>query len=139
MSAPALLILYTDGAARGNPGPAGAGVSLEDAQGEVLAEARRFLGKATNNQAEYEALILGLEHAKKLGADKIEVRADSELVIKQMLGEYRVRDAQLRVLYQRAQTLAGGFQAVDYVHVRREYNRRADRLANQAIDTGDRG
>ena len=128
------LIVYTDGAARGNPGPAGAGAHLEDGSGKHVASAEQYLGEATNNVAEYAALLLGLERAHALGARDVEVRADSELMVKQMRGEYRVRNAGLKPLFERARALASRFDAVKYVHVRRELNQAADRLANQAID-----
>ena len=128
------LVVYTDGAARGNPGPAGAGVSIQDADGNVVAEVERFLGKATNNVAEYSALLCGLERAKELGAHELEVRSDSELLVRQMRGEYRVRHPGLKQLVVRAHELARAFDSVEYVHVRRELNRDADRLANRAID-----
>jgi ribonuclease HI len=128
------LVVYTDGAARGNPGPGGAGVAIEDRGGASLAQAWRYLGAVTNNVAEYEALCLGLEHAAALGARRIEVRADSELIVRQMRGEYRVRNPGLRTLFARACKLAARFEQVGYVHVPREKNRVADRLANLAID-----
>lgn len=128
------LVVYTDGAARGNPGPAGAGAHLEDDAGKHVASVAQFLGDATNNVAEYSALLLGLERAHVLGARDVEVRADSELMVKQMRGEYRVRNAGLKPLFERARTLAARFDSVKYVHVRRELNQAADRLANQAID-----
>lgn len=128
------LVIYTDGAARGNPGPAGAGVRIEATDGAALAEIAEYLGEATNNVAEYKALLLGLERARSLGASEIEVRSDSELLVRQMTGEYRVRNEGLRPLVARAHALARAFTCVDYVHVRRERNRDADRLANLAID-----
>lgn len=134
MTPPEGVTVYTDGAARGNPGPAGAGASLEDSSGAVIAEVSQYLGEATNNQAEYRALILGLERAREIGAQEVEIRADSELMIRQMRGEYRVRDPELRELARRAHAIANGFASVAYVHVPRASNRRADRLANRAID-----
>jgi ribonuclease HI len=131
------LTIYTDGAARGNPGPAGAGAFLTGPDGETVDEVTEYLGEATNNVAEYRALVLGLERARDLGARRVEIRADSELVVKQMLGEYRVRNADLRVIFRRAKALESEFDSVDYVHVRREKNRDADRLANLAIDSAD--
>jgi ribonuclease HI len=128
------LTIYTDGAARGNPGPAGAGAAVYDADGAVIDEAKRYLGEATNNVAEYEALLLGLERARELGGERVLVRSDSLLMVKQMRGEYRVRNEVLRELCARAHRLASAFESVDYAHVRREQNREADRLANQAID-----
>ena len=128
------LILHTDGAARGNPGPAGAGVCIRDASGETIAEVVQYLGEATNNVAEYSALVAGLERARELGATDVLVRSDSELLVRQMRGEYRVRNPGLRELATRAHELARAFDRVEYVHVRREQNREADRLANLAID-----
>ena len=102
---PRRVTVYSDGAARGNPGPAGAGVRIEDARGKRVSEAARYLGEATNNVAEYRALILGLELARELGASDVELRADSELVIRQMTGEYRVRNVRLQELHRQAQAL----------------------------------
>jgi len=135
---PLRLRVYTDGAARGNPGPAGAGAHLEDLDGAKVAEEFRYLGEATNNVAEYEALLLGLECARELGASSVEVRADSELVVRQLRGEYRVRNPGLQKLYARVLVLARNFDSVEYTHVRREQNRLADRLANRAIDEARR-
>jgi ribonuclease HI len=129
-------IVYTDGAARGNPGPAGAGALVLDAEGRRVAEVDEYLGEATNNVAEYRALLLGLACAREVGAREIEVRADSELLVKQMNGEYRVRSPQLLVLHRRARRLERAFESVAYVHVRRAANTDADRLANRAIDLG---
>lgn len=131
---PRSVIVYTDGAARGNPGPAGAGVCIRDREGITLLERARYLGEATNNVAEYMALVIGLEEALELGASEVEVRSDSELVVRQMLGEYRVRNQRLRELHERAHGLARRFEHVAYVHLRREKNLDADRLANLAID-----
>jgi ribonuclease HI len=127
-------LLWTDGAARGNPGPAGAGIMLKSATGEVLAAEGTFLGHTTNNVAEYRALLLGLERALELGVKRVEVRADSELLIKQLKGEYRVRNEGLRPLYEQALGLLGRFTATRLLHVRREHNAEADRLANEGID-----
>lgn len=130
------LTLYTDGAARGNPGPAGAGVYIVDDRGLPVAERQRYLGEATNNVAEYSALLLALEIARELRAGRVEIRSDSELLVRQMRGEYRIRNAALQELAERARALASEFDSVAYVHVRREQNRDADRLANRAIDLG---
>jgi ribonuclease HI len=127
-------LLWTDGAARGNPGPAGAGIMLKSASGEVLAAEGAFLGHTTNNVAEYRALLLGLERALELGVRRVEVRADSELLIKQLKGEYRVRNEGLRPLYEQALGLLSRFTATRLLHVRREHNVEADRLANEGID-----
>lgn len=128
------LVIHTDGAARGNPGPAGAGAVLRRASGELVEEASRYLGRATNNVAEYGALILALERAREHGAREIEIRADSELLVRQMSGEYKIKNEALKELAARAHEIARSFKRVAYVHVRREYNRDADRLANRAID-----
>lgn len=127
-------ILWTDGAARGNPGPAGIGALLKTPSGEVLSADSAYLGEATNNVAEYKALLLGLERALALGVKKIEVRADSELLIKQIKGQYQVRNAGLRPLYEAALKLLSRFEASTLSHVRREHNAEADRLANAGID-----
>lgn len=127
-------VLWTDGAARGNPGPAGLGAILKRADGEVLARESRYLGVATNNVAEYSALLAGLETARSLGIRHLEVRADSELLIKQLRGEYQVRSQGLRPLYERARALIAEFGSVTLTHVRRELNTEADELANQGVD-----
>jgi ribonuclease HI len=122
-----------DGAARGNPGPAGAGVVIWRGN-KVFEEFCEYLGKATNNQAEYRALVLALRRARELGARKVAVRSDSELLVKQLLGEYRVKNPELKVLFQQVQDLKRGFKNFTIQHVPREDNREADRLANRAID-----
>ncbi len=127
-------ILWSDGAARGNPGPAGIGAIIKRPGGEVLATCSEAYGKATNNAAEYGALLMGLRQALELGLRRIEVRADSELLIKQLGGEYRVKNAALKPLYEQAQRLLQQFEWTRLRHVRREYNSEADRLANQGID-----
>lgn len=122
----------TDGACRGNPGPGGAGVVVKDADGAVLAELSRSLGRTTNNEAEYQALILGLEEAARLGARRLEVRMDSELAVRQLTGVYRVKNERLLPLYQRAKALLARFEGYEIVHVRRELNAEADSLASRA-------
>jgi ribonuclease HI len=131
-------ILWTDGAARGNPGPAGVGAILKTPEGEVLAAESRYLGHTTNNVAEYRALLLGLERAAELGIAVLEVRADSELLIKQLKGEYRVKSEGLKPLFQAARQLISRFSSVKLTHVRRELNSEADRLANRGIDEQDK-
>jgi len=128
------LVLHTDGASRGNPGPAGVGVVLSDADGRVLAEVARFLGETTNNQAEYAALLEGLRQALELGAEEVLVRSDSELLVRQILGEYHVRNPKLRPLFETAKELLRRFRSWRIEHVPREANARADELANLAID-----
>ncbi len=128
------ITIYTDGAARGNPGPAGAGYILFSDNGEVLFEGARYLGETTNNQAEYQALLGGLEKAIELGALTVNVKMDSELIVKQLRGQYRVKNEGLKPLYMKARNLIGKFEQFHVEHVRRENNKDADRLANQAID-----
>jgi ribonuclease HI len=136
MTAPLKLVLYADGGSRGNPGPAGAGAVLFDDKGETVEELSRFLGSATNNVAEYEGLIMGLEAALKRGASSLEVKLDSELLVKQINGQYRVKSPHLKPLFQKAKALLDRFDQVRVSHVRREFNKDADRLANQAMDRG---
>lgn len=130
------MILHVDGAARGNPGPAGAAAVLTDEEGREVLVAREYVGEATNNVAEYRALILGLSKAAGL-ADRLTVHCDSELVVRQVNGEYKVKNSQLKKLAARVAALAARFRSVDVVHVPRERNARADELANTAIDESD--
>ncbi len=130
------LVLYTDGASRGNPGPAGAGALIIDEQGATLVERAVYLGEATNNQAEYQALLIGLEEAVRLAPSRLTVRMDSELIVKQLNGQYRVRNRDLLPFYTRAQKLLERLAEFSIVHIPREQNGRADHLANQAIDGG---
>ena len=127
-------ILYADGAARGNPGPAGAGAALLDEDGEVIVELTKYLGTATNNVAEYTGLIIGLEEASRRGIDEIDVRMDSQLVVRQMSGIYRVRHPNMVPLAKRARELYESFRRRSITHVRREQNTMADVLSNRAID-----
>lgn len=129
-----LLRVYSDGAARGNPGPAGAGAVIVDPAGQVLARRGRFLGTTTNNVAEYKGLLLGLEAARELGAREIQVRADSQLLIRQLKGEYAVKHPGLKPLHAEALRLLGSFEKVDLEHVPREENKLADEMSNRAID-----
>jgi ribonuclease HI len=138
MSTPKKLIVETDGAARGNPGLAGAGVIIKDDHGRRIETIGKFLGRATNNQAEYQALIAGLEAAKRHEPETVTVVMDSELVVKQMNGEYRVRHPDLIPLYAAAIELAAELPSVTFVHVPRERNPGADRVANIAIDSRGR-
>jgi ribonuclease HI len=128
-------ILWTDGAARGNPGPAGLGAVLKNAAGETLATCSEYLGHATNNVAEYAALLLGLRRALQLGVKRIEVRADSELLIRQLGGRYRVHAPQLKPMHEEAKRLLARFDAFTLRHVARELNAEADQLANEGIDS----
>lgn len=137
------VIIYCDGGARGNPGPAGIGAALylEDAEGRLdeIASISKYIGTGTNNQAEYAALLAGLEEALQLGAKAVEIRADSELMIRQLHGQYRVKSAKLKPLYKRAISLLDAFEYWSANHVARELNRRADSLVNDAIDSHFRG
>jgi len=126
--------IHADGASRGNPGEAGAGVVLADDRGKTLKEWKSYLGITTNNVAEYRAVLLALEKASALGAESVIINMDSELVVRQLLGEYKVRDAHLKILHQKALDLLKGFSKYRIRHVPREENRRADQLANEAID-----
>lgn len=130
------LIIHTDGAARGNPGPAGIGVTIQTEDGTKLAEISQFIGRATNNVAEYTALITALEKAVALGAGEVEVYTDSELVVKQILGEYRVKNEGLKPLHRKVKSLASQFSNFRIAHVVRDKNKEADRLANKGIDEG---
>jgi ribonuclease HI len=126
--------LSTDGGARGNPGPAAYGYVLETEDGTVLDARGETIGVATNNVAEYRGLIAGLKKALELGVSQLEVVSDSELVVKQMTGEYRVKNEALRELSEEAARLAGGLDRISYTAVRRAHNELADRLVNDALD-----
>jgi ribonuclease HI len=128
------LRLFSDGAARGNPGPAGAGAVLVDPEGQVVARLGKFLGVQTNNYAEYMGLLLGLKHARSLDVKELEVLADSELLIRQLQGRYQVKSPTLRPLYEEAVGLLEHFPQVKLVHVPREKNKAADEMSNRAID-----
>jgi len=130
----ARLVAYVDGAARGNPGEAGAGVVLKDAAGSVLEKTALYLGKATNNMAEYKALILALGRARELGAESLQVYSDSELLVHQINGRYRVRVPHLQKLCQEAIRLMRDFGDVNISHIPRAKNFEADEQANRAID-----
>jgi len=136
------IIIHTDGGARGNPGPAGAGAVVADETGAVLAEISDYLGEATNNVAEYEALERALAVAQDWLASHpkakphIEVRMDSELIIKQMTGVYRVKEAKMKEHFLRVAELREALPTITFTHVRREFNKHADRLVNEAIDRG---
>jgi probable phosphoglycerate mutase len=126
--------LSTDGGARGNPGPAAYGYVLEAEDGTVLAAHGETIGVATNNVAEYRALMAGLDRAAEAGVTELEVVSDSELLVKQMRGEYRVKNEALRELWEEANELERRFERVRYTAVRREHNDLADRLVNEALD-----
>jgi ribonuclease HI len=125
---------YIDGGSRGNPGPAGYGVQIVDDAGQVVAEVHQALGRATNNVAEYQGLLAALSWALDHRVTRLRVRSDSELLVRQMKGEYRVKNPGLQPLYQEARARAARIGSVTFEHVRRELNREADRLANLAMD-----
>ena len=131
---PGLLILSCDGAARGNPGPAGIGVVVEGRDGRVLAEIAEGIGVATNNVAEYTAALEGLRKAADLGAKSVLLRSDSRLLIEQLSGRWRVKNPTLVRLHEEVRKILGRFQSVSFEHVPRELNRQADRLANRGVD-----
>jgi len=128
------VVVWTDGGARGNPGPAGYGAVVATPAGEVLAEVAEGIGWATNNVAEYKGVIAGLRRAAELGARRVRVRADSLLVVNQQKGLWKVKNADLRPLSEEARRLARGFERVVWEHVPRERNHHADALANRAMD-----
>ena len=131
------LKIFTDGGARGNPGPAGIGVVMMDEAGKIVATHKKYIGPATNNVAEYSAVILALEEAKKLGADELDFYLDSELVVKQIKGEYKVKNAALGKLFIKIYNLKHNFTKVSFHHIPREKNKLADKLVNEVIDQGD--
>ncbi len=126
--------LLVDGASRGNPGQAGCGAAIYDGAGTVVEELSRYLGSTTNNVAEYQGLLIGLEGVIRLGGKRVQIRSDSELLVRQLNGIYRVRDEKLKGLYKKALGLLGRLEDYRIVHVPRDHNRLADRLANRAID-----
>lgn len=138
----ALFTIHGDGGARGNPGPAGAGAVIRDELGNTVAAVSKFLGHRTNNFAEYEAVISGFEELLKLipkgasGSTEVIVKMDSELVVRQMQGRYKVKHPVLKEQYARLAHLIGAFKSVSFVHVPREQNKDADALANEAMDRG---
>jgi ribonuclease HI len=133
-AAPSKVRVYSDGAARGNPGPSGAGAVLVDSSGNVVDRLGKYLGIQTNNYAEYMGLLLGLKRARELGIREVEVFADSELMIRQLGGRYQVRSPSLRPLYEQALRLLNDFSRVKLVHVPRKMNAAADEMSNRAID-----
>jgi probable phosphoglycerate mutase len=130
------IVAYCDGGSRGNPGPAGFGVYIKDSEGRVLGELSEFLGTHTNNFAEYSALLAALEFAINNGHKRLRVISDSELMVKQMKGQYRVNSPELRPLYEEARRRVPKLDHFQIQHVLREKNRHADRLANLAMDRG---
>ena len=127
--------IYCDGASRGNPGPASAGAVLRDlGSGKLLAELSQAIGRATNNEAEYAAVILALQEAKRLGAATVSIKADSQLVIRQLIGQYKVKHPEMKRRHAQALALLSGFPGWSATHVPREENAAADALANAALD-----
>ena len=134
MSKHSHLKIYSDGGSRGNPGPAASGAVLYSEDGEVVAEAHKYLGHDTNNQAEYTAIIIGLEKAKSLGAKTVDLFMDSELAVKQLKGEYRVKNPEIAKRFVEVKNLMTHFETVKIKHVRRELNKAADALVNKVLD-----
>jgi ribonuclease HI len=132
---PDKLTIYTDGASRNNPGPASIGVVIKDTHGKILAEISKRIGNATNNQAEYHAIIAALEKAITLGASEVMLKADSELVVKQLKGSYKVKNTDLKPLFEKVLVLSRRFTAFNISYIPREENKEADRLANKAFET----
>ena len=130
------LVVNVDGGARGNPGPAAIAAVVQGPGGEVLEERGERIGRATNNVAEYKALLLGIERAAALGAQELELVGDSELIVKQVKGEYKVKDAAMRELHAQVKSALRDFDRWSIRHVRREHNGEADRLVNVALDGG---
>jgi len=130
------VIIYADGASRGNPGQAAIGAVILDEQGRLIASVSRRIGRATNNQAEYRAIIAALEEAIRLGLRQVDIRLDSELVVKQINGEYRVKKVTLKPLCQQVKQLLGSLEGFTIAHIPRRQNMEADKLANKALDMG---
>ena len=130
------LITFSDGGARGNPGPAGIGAVLYNEDKKIVADISHYLGETTNNQAEYRALIAALKKARELGGQEIACYLDSELVVKQLNREYKVKNKDLAPLFLEVYNLSLGFQKISFIHIPREQNSVADRLANEAMDRG---
>lgn len=128
-----------DGGSRGNPGPAAYGVVMRDAKGEIVARLKKYIGQNTNNVAEYFGLIAALDYAQTHALRALRVESDSELLVKQMRGQYKVKSAELRPLFERARKMAAGLESFRIEHVYREQNREADALVNQALDETGRG
>lgn len=128
------LIIYTDGGARGNPGPAGIGAVIYDEEKNILAEISEYIGETTNNQAEYRAVVAAILKAGELKASEIDFYLDSELVVKQLNREYKVKNQELAPLFVKIYNSILGFKKVTFTHIRREFNKEADKLANDAMD-----
>ena len=128
-------IIYTDGGSRGNPGPSALGVVVTEESGKVLKEYSHYLGEVTNNQAEYEAVIFALQKAKQLGIKEVELRVDSELIGRQLLGMYKIKDPDLQPLFLKAWNLRLDYDKVDIKIIPREQNKKADKLVNRELDS----
>ena len=128
------LKIYTDGGARGNPGPAGIGAVAYNTEEEVVFEISQYLGETTNNQAEYKALLKAIEKANAIGAQEVDFYLDSELIVKQLNREYRVKNKDLQPLFVQVYNLSLSFKKISFTHIPREKNKEADKLANQAMD-----
>ncbi len=129
-------VIFADGASRGNPGQAAIGVTIRDERGRLIASISRRIGRATNNEAEYRAIIAALEETAGLDADRVAIKTDSELVVKQINGEYRVKKATLKPLYRQVKQLLGALESFTITHIPRRLNAEADKLANEALDMG---
>ena len=129
------LIVYTDGGARGNPGPGAIGVVIKNHSGEVIKEIGKNIGKSTNNEAEYKAIITGLETCFEKGAKELECYLDSQLVVSQLKGEFKVKDAKLKILWAQAKNVEKNFKEVLYFHIPREKNYLADKIVNEVLDS----
>ncbi len=127
-------VIFADGASRGNPGPAAIGVTIKNKRGKLITFISQRIGRATNNQAEYRAIIAALEEAVRLGVKQVDIKMDSELVVKQINGEYRVKKATLKPLYQQVKQWQGSLQGLTITHIPRQQNIEADKLANKALD-----
>jgi ribonuclease HI len=136
---PAMHRANIDGGSRGNPGPAAYGVLIRDARGEIVAKLKKYIGRMTNNVAEYYGLIAAMDYAQSHGIRALRVESDSELLVKQMRGEYKVRNADLQPLFERAKKMSQAFDVFRIEHVYREQNREADALANEALDETEGG
>jgi len=129
------MIIHADGASRGNPGPAAIGATISDEQGKLIACISQSIGRATNNQAEYRAVVAALEKAVRLGATHVELKSDSQLVVRQIIGEYRVKNAALKPLYQRVKQKLSLLNGFTIAYIPRQQNKEADRLASRALSS----
>ncbi|MDG1950874.1 MAG: ribonuclease HI family protein [bacterium] len=126
--------IYTDGGSRGNPGPSASGAVIKTPEGEVLAQVKKYLGVTTNNQAEYVAIVIGLLKAKELGATRVKMFMDTQLAVRQLNGEYKVKNPGIAERFKEVHNAAIGFERVTFDHVRREFNKEADALVNECLD-----